>query len=161
MFKYRAVESNGNANVRNKRSSAIGAGQFLNETWLELIRAYRADLSQARNENEILDLRRDPEEQSTSRQKMRPCQQGEGEQHCIDQEASLIRRHDYFPLFGCVVYRDVWRLAVPCQIRQQSHLNANLSFKQCTLTRNVDLSLERLWRGDHSIGDRFNVMKIL
>jgi hypothetical protein len=54
------VESNGNPNAKNRRSSATGLGQFLNETWLELIRLYRPDLSQGRNEGEILELRRDP-----------------------------------------------------------------------------------------------------
>jgi hypothetical protein len=54
------VESNGNPNAKNRRSSATGPGQFLNETWLEMIRAHRPDLSHGRNQNEILELRRDP-----------------------------------------------------------------------------------------------------
>ena len=54
------AESNGNPNAKNKRSSATGLGQFLNETWLEMIRAYRPDLSRGRGESEILELRRDP-----------------------------------------------------------------------------------------------------
>ena len=33
-----SVESGGDSNARNKRSSATGAGQFLDETWLEMIR---------------------------------------------------------------------------------------------------------------------------
>jgi hypothetical protein len=53
------VESNGDPNARNKRSSATGLGQFLNETWLDMIRAHRPDLAKGRNENEILELRRD------------------------------------------------------------------------------------------------------
>jgi|SRR5258708_18422855 hypothetical protein len=32
-----AVESSGDSSAKNKRSSATGAGQFLDETWLELI----------------------------------------------------------------------------------------------------------------------------
>jgi hypothetical protein len=55
------VESNGNPNAKNKRSSATGLGQFLDETWLEMIRAHRPDLSRGRSEREILELRRDPE----------------------------------------------------------------------------------------------------
>jgi hypothetical protein len=54
------VESNGDANATNKRSSATGLGQFLNETWLLLIRTHRPDLVTARTEAEVLDLRRDP-----------------------------------------------------------------------------------------------------
>jgi hypothetical protein len=56
-----AVESGGDPNARNKRSSATGAGQFLDETWLEMIRTHRRDLVGGRSEKEILDLRRDPE----------------------------------------------------------------------------------------------------
>ena len=56
-----AVESGGDSNARNKRSSATGAGQFLDETWLEMIRTYRRDLVEGRSEKEILELRLDPE----------------------------------------------------------------------------------------------------
>lgn len=56
-----AVESNGDPNAKNKRSSATGSGQFLDETWLEMIRKHRRDLFQGRSEKEILELRRDPE----------------------------------------------------------------------------------------------------
>jgi hypothetical protein len=53
------VESNGDPNLKNKRSSATGLGQFLNETWLYLIRAHRPDLAEGRSDDEILELRRD------------------------------------------------------------------------------------------------------
>jgi len=56
-----AVESNGDPNAKNSRSSATGLGQFLDETWLDLVRAYRPDLARGRGEREILDLRREPE----------------------------------------------------------------------------------------------------
>jgi hypothetical protein len=55
-----AVESGGDPNARNKRSSATGAAQFLDETWLEMVRTYRRDLVEGRSEKEILELRRDP-----------------------------------------------------------------------------------------------------
>jgi len=54
------VESDRDSNARNKRSSATGAGQFLDETWLEMMRTYRSDLVGGRSEKEILELRRDP-----------------------------------------------------------------------------------------------------
>ena len=38
------AESNGDANARNKRSSATGAAQFVDDTWLEAIRRHRRDL---------------------------------------------------------------------------------------------------------------------
>ena len=53
------VESNGDPNAKNKRSSATGLGQFLDETWLDLIRTYRPDLARGRGKGEILELRRD------------------------------------------------------------------------------------------------------
>ena len=54
------VESNNDPNAKNSRSSATGLGQFLNQTWLDLIRTYRPDLAKGRSESEILELRRDP-----------------------------------------------------------------------------------------------------
>jgi hypothetical protein len=54
------AESDGDPNARNKRSSATGAAQFLEGTWLDLIRAHRPDLAR-RNEKEALDLRYEPE----------------------------------------------------------------------------------------------------
>ena len=53
------VESSGDPNAKNKRSSATGLGQFLDETWLDMIRAHRPDLAKARSQDEILELRRD------------------------------------------------------------------------------------------------------
>ena len=54
------VESNGDPNAKNKRSSATGLGQFLDETWLDMISAHRPDLAKGRSQAEILELRRDP-----------------------------------------------------------------------------------------------------
>jgi hypothetical protein len=53
------VESDGDPNAKSKRSSATGLGQFLDETWLDMIRAHRPDLAQGRSQAEILELRRD------------------------------------------------------------------------------------------------------
>jgi hypothetical protein len=53
------AESNGDPNARNKRSSATGAAQFLDETWREAVRKHRRDLIGGRSDKEILDLRRD------------------------------------------------------------------------------------------------------
>jgi hypothetical protein len=52
------VESDGDPNAKNKRSSATGLGQFLDETWLDMISAHRPDLAK-RSQAEILELRRD------------------------------------------------------------------------------------------------------
>jgi hypothetical protein len=56
-----AVESRGDANAKNKRSTATGAGQFLDDTWLEAVRRHRHDLIQGRSDKELLELRRDGE----------------------------------------------------------------------------------------------------
>jgi hypothetical protein len=56
-----AIESNGDANAKNKRSSATGAGQFLDDTWREAVRRHRRDLTQGRSDREVLELRRDSE----------------------------------------------------------------------------------------------------
>jgi hypothetical protein len=53
------VESDGDPNAKSKRSSATGLGQFLDETWLDMIRAHRPDLAKGRIQTEILELRRD------------------------------------------------------------------------------------------------------
>jgi hypothetical protein len=53
------AESNGDPNARNKRSSATGAAQFLDDTWLEAVRRHRRDLVQGRSDKEVLELRRD------------------------------------------------------------------------------------------------------
>jgi hypothetical protein len=54
------VESDRDPNAKNKRSSATGLGQFLDETWLYMISAHRPDLAKGRSQAEILELRRDP-----------------------------------------------------------------------------------------------------
>jgi hypothetical protein len=56
-----AAESNGAPNMKNKRSSATGAAQVLDDTWLEAIRRHRRDLVQGRNDRQVLELRRDAE----------------------------------------------------------------------------------------------------
>lgn len=51
-----SAESNGH-DVKNKRSSAAGPAQFLDDTWLEMIRAYRPDLLKGRTREQLLALR--------------------------------------------------------------------------------------------------------
>jgi hypothetical protein len=54
------AESNGDPNAKNKRSSATGPAQFIDETWLYMIRVHRPDFAQMSNKD-ALELRRDPE----------------------------------------------------------------------------------------------------
>jgi len=55
------AESDGDPNAKKKSSSATGAGQFLDSTWLQMIRVHRPDLIDGRSEKDILNLRRDPD----------------------------------------------------------------------------------------------------
>jgi hypothetical protein len=54
------VESGGNPYATNPRSSATGAGQFIDSTWLSLIGKYRPDLAEGKSPQDILALRTDP-----------------------------------------------------------------------------------------------------
>ncbi|MGN6573414.1 MAG: lytic transglycosylase domain-containing protein [Pseudolabrys sp.] len=54
------AESHGATDLKNKRSSAAGPAQFLDDTWLELIRSYRPDLAKERTRDQLLALRSNP-----------------------------------------------------------------------------------------------------
>ena len=54
------VESGGNASARNPLSSATGLGQFIESTWLRMMRDYRPDLAANMSRQDVLDLRLDP-----------------------------------------------------------------------------------------------------
>ncbi len=55
------VESAGRADARNPMSTATGLGQFINSTWLRMMRTYRPDLVQSLSQAELLALRTNPE----------------------------------------------------------------------------------------------------
>src|SRR5258708_2637038 len=59
---YRIVtaESGGDVAAKNELSSATGAGQFLDATWLDVIRTARPELV-GQSDEDILNLRRDPD----------------------------------------------------------------------------------------------------
>jgi len=54
------AESNGNPLAKNNRSSATGAGQIIDQTWLEMMQKHKQALTVGRSRDEVLDLRRDP-----------------------------------------------------------------------------------------------------
>lgn len=54
------VESSFNPNAKNPRSSAAGLGQFIDSTWLNMIRKHRPDVAAGRSQSEILALKTDP-----------------------------------------------------------------------------------------------------
>lgn len=55
------VESRGVATAQNPNSTARGAGQFIDRTWLGMINQYRPDLAEGRSRQQILALRDDPQ----------------------------------------------------------------------------------------------------
>lgn len=55
------VESGGNPNARNPRSSAMGLGQFIGSTWLNTIKTTRPDLAAGKSDAELLAMRSDPQ----------------------------------------------------------------------------------------------------
>lgn len=54
------VESAGNADAKNPLSTATGLGQFIESTWLRMMRDYRPDLTRTMSRADLLELRKDP-----------------------------------------------------------------------------------------------------
>ncbi|MGR3468163.1 MAG: peptidoglycan DD-metalloendopeptidase family protein, partial [Shimia sp.] len=54
------VESAGDARAKNPLSTATGLGQFIESTWLRMMRTYRPDLVATLSRRELLELRFDP-----------------------------------------------------------------------------------------------------
>ena len=54
------VESGGNPNAQNPNSSAGGLGQFIDSTWLAMLKQERPDLIEGRSPQELLALKSDP-----------------------------------------------------------------------------------------------------
>lgn len=54
------AESNGNPKAKSPRSSATGAGQIIEQTWIEMIQRHRQDLVAGRTRGDLLELRGDP-----------------------------------------------------------------------------------------------------
>lgn len=54
------AESGGNPNAKNPNSSAGGLGQFIDSTWLAMLKQERPDLVEGRSPQELLALKSDP-----------------------------------------------------------------------------------------------------
>jgi len=54
------LESGGDPNAKNPKSSATGFGQFTKGTWLDLIKRTRPDIAQGKTDDQLLELRKDP-----------------------------------------------------------------------------------------------------
>jgi hypothetical protein len=55
------VESGGNPNAQARTSSALGVGQFTKGTWLATVRRHSPELLQGRSEEQVLELRKNPD----------------------------------------------------------------------------------------------------
>lgn len=53
------LEAGGSDTAKNPRSTATGAGQFLDSTWLDVVRRHRPDLAKGKSDAQILGLRTD------------------------------------------------------------------------------------------------------
>jgi hypothetical protein len=55
------AESGGNPNARAAGSSAGGLGQFIDSTWLPLLKKYRPDVAAGKSDQDLLALKNDPD----------------------------------------------------------------------------------------------------
>jgi hypothetical protein len=85
-----AAESSGD-NKPNTRSTADGPAQFLAQTWIELVNAYRPDLTHNRSRAELLSMRRQPK---LAR---------EMTWHLLQRHAGMLRRRG-FPVTSSTLY---------------------------------------------------------
>lgn len=54
------VESGGNPTAQNTRSSAGGAGQFIDGTWVSMLRQHRPDIAAGKSDADLIALKTDP-----------------------------------------------------------------------------------------------------
>ncbi|MBN8978911.1 MAG: hypothetical protein J0I08_20785 [Rhizobiales bacterium] len=56
-----AAESGGDASAKNPNSSAAGLGQFIDSTWLKMLKASRPDVAAGKSDAELLAMKSDPQ----------------------------------------------------------------------------------------------------
>jgi hypothetical protein len=54
------AESGGDPAARNSRSSAGGSGQFIDSTWVSMLRKHRPDIADGKSDSDLLALKFDP-----------------------------------------------------------------------------------------------------
>lgn len=53
-------ESKNNPNAKNEKSTAEGLGQFIDSTWVYMVRKYRPDIAKGKTDEQLKTLKRDP-----------------------------------------------------------------------------------------------------
>ena len=53
-------ESGNDPNIKNKKSTAEGLGQFIDSTWVYMVRKYRPDIAKGKTDEQLKTLKRDP-----------------------------------------------------------------------------------------------------
>lgn len=53
-------ESGNDPNIKNKKSTAEGLGQFIDSTWFHMVRKYRPDIAKGKTDAQLKALKRDP-----------------------------------------------------------------------------------------------------
>lgn len=62
------LESGNRINAHNPMSSAAGPGQFINSTWLSVLKAHHPDIAAGKSDEQLLALRTDPQSWDLNRQ---------------------------------------------------------------------------------------------
>lgn len=76
-------ESGNNPNIKNKKSTAEGLGQFIDSTWFHMVRKYRPDIANGKTNAQLKALKRDP---ALSR---------EMTTRYVEENAALLKKHGF------------------------------------------------------------------
>lgn len=76
-------ESGNDPNIKNKKSTAEGLGQFIDSTWFHMVRKYRPDIAKGKTDAQLKALKRDP---ALSR---------EMTTRYVEENAALLKKHGF------------------------------------------------------------------
>ena len=76
-------ESGNDPNIKNKKSTAEGLGQFIDSTWTYMVRKYRPDIAKGKTDAQLKALKRDP---ALSR---------EMTTRYVEENAALLKKHGF------------------------------------------------------------------
>lgn len=76
-------ESKNNPNIKNEKSTAEGLGQFIDSTWVYMVRKYRPDIAKGKTDEQLKPLKRDP---ALSR---------EMTTRYVEENAALLKKHGF------------------------------------------------------------------